>query len=128
MKQVLSNNTLAELLASAVREPQASPCDCSLSGCAGWESISESTWPKERMRCCATLRDAEAEEPTFEEYHPRGTRYDSPDAPVSVAYFPYNRSDLWRCERCHDFMLRYTEFGGYYVDHRVRRLAPHLIE
>ena len=70
------------------------------------------------------MRNPDLHEPTFEEHHPNGTRYDSPQAPVAVSYFPYNRCDLWRCKQCQRHLLRYTEFGGYYVDHRVRTVSP----
>jgi hypothetical protein len=102
------------------------PCNCSLGGCAGWESMSEERWPADQMQQVATLRDPDLYEPTFEEHHPQSTRYDSPDAPVAVKFFPYNRCDLWRCQQCQRHLLRYTEFGGYYVDHRVRALSPRL--
>lgn len=78
------------------------------------------------MQLVASLRDPEMAEPTFEECHPRGTRYDSADAPVAVSYFPCNRCDLWRCKTCQRLLLRYTEFGGYYVDHRMRELSTQL--
>lgn len=92
-----------------------------------WESVSEERWTQPGLVLVGTLRDVTLDEPTFEEYHPEGTRYDSPLAPISVTYFPYNRSDLWRCERCQRYAFRYTEFGGYYVDHRVRSLTSELI-
>jgi hypothetical protein len=79
------------------------------------------------MTHVATLRDPEVYEPTFEEQHPNGTRYESPDAPVALKFFPYNRCDLHACGKCHQYVLRYTEFGGYYVDHRARRLETALI-
>ena len=75
----------------------------------------------------ATLRDPDVLEPTFEEYHPNGTRYESPDAPVSLAHFPTNRCEVHACQRCGQHVLRYTEYGGYYVDPRARRLNPDLI-
>jgi hypothetical protein len=101
-------------------------CTCGLGPCAGWTSVTEERWPAQQMQPVATLRDPEVYEPTFEERHPHGTRYDSPQAPVAVAFFPYNRCDLWRCSGCQRLLLRYTEYGGYYVDHRVRELAPGL--
>lgn len=76
------------------------------------------------MTKLASLRDPNEAEPTFEEKHPAATRYESPDAPVALTYFPYNRCDVWHCSRCYKHFLRYTEFGGYYVDHRVRELSP----
>ncbi len=78
------------------------------------------------MRRIATLRDPDLAEPTYEELHPEGTRYGSPMAPVAMKFFPYNRCDVWRCGQCQRVLLRYTEFGGYYVDHRVRELSPGL--
>ena len=45
-------------------------------------------------------------------------------APVAPAFFPYNRCDVWHCSRCDRHLLRYTEFGGYNVDPRVRELDP----
>jgi len=102
------------------------PCSCALGACAGWESLTEDRWPSSQMQPIATLRDPEMAEPSFEEQHPEGTRYESPDAPVAVKFFPYNRCDIWHCSLCQRHLLRYTEFGGYYVDHRVRALTPDL--
>ncbi len=76
------------------------------------------------MRAIGTLRDPAIEEPSLEEKHLTGTRYDSPDAPVATAFFPYNQCDVWHCRRCQRHLLRYTEFGGYNVDPRVRELDP----
>ena len=103
------------------------PCPCSLQHCAGWESVSDTAWPAAHLQQVATLRDPEVYEPTFEEHHPQGTRYDAPDAPVALKFFPYNRCDVFACSRCQQQVLRYTEFGGYYVDHRARRLDATLI-
>ena len=105
-----------------------SGCTCGLRPCLGWESISEFDWPATQMQPVATLRDSEIHEPSFDEYHPAGTRYDSTDAPIALAHFPYNRSDVYRCTHCLQLWLRYTEYGGYYIDHRVRRLSPALVE
>ena len=79
------------------------------------------------MSAVGTLRDPAIEEPTLEEKHPQGTRYDSPDAPIAPAFFPYNQCEVWHCQRCDRHLLRYTEFGGYYVDPRARRLNAELI-
>jgi len=70
------------------------------------------------------LRGTEA---TFEEFHPSGTRYDSPQAPVAPTFFPYNRCDVFACSHCGCGVLKYTEYGGYYVDHRVRLVNPDLV-
>lgn len=98
-------------------------CTCALGACAGWESLAEYRWEARQMTQVATLCDPAIEEPTLEERHPNGTRYESPDAPIAVQFFPYNRCDVWHCALCDRHLLRYTEFGGYNVDHRVRTLA-----
>ena len=60
------------------------PCQCSLQHCDGWESINDTAWPAQQMTHVATLRDPDVHDPTFEEHHPNGTRYESADAPVKV--------------------------------------------
>ena len=83
-----------------------------------------------QMRKVGSLRDATdpfdpaAAEPTFEEFHPEGTRYESTDAPFAPRFFPYNRCEAFACSTCQRVLLKYTEFGGYYIDHRVRELQP----
>ena len=111
----------AQLAAWAAQPPAARRCGCRVERLAGWASVSDSQWPASLERV-ASLRDPEIDEPTFAEHHPEGTRYDSPDAPVAPAFFPYNRCDVYRCRRCGRHVLRYTEFGGYYVDPRARCL------
>lgn len=114
-----------------------------LRGCAacaplkapGWESL-PAGFDTRLLHCVGTLRapasdraDAGAppDEPTWQEYHPQGTRTDSPRAPIAPAFHPCNRSDLHACKACGKLFLRYTEGGGYYVDARVRELDPDLI-
>jgi len=114
-------------LKAAVPRTQSETCSCALGPCPGWESFTEERWPKDLMRPLGTLRDADVYEPTTDEYHPDGTRYESPAAPIAVNFFPYNRCDVHGCARCQRVLLRYTEFGGYYVDHRVREVHPALV-
>ena len=102
-------------------------CSCALRPTAAWESFTEDRWSAEKMVALGTLRDMAVYEPTHEEHHPEGTRYASPNAPVAVDFFPYNVCDVYSCVACHQVVLRYTEFGGYYVDHRVRALDPSLV-
>jgi hypothetical protein len=123
MKRIHSAAELRAVLASGAA---ARPCSCALGACAGWESLTEERWPAAQLQPVATLRDPAIDEPTFEELHPQGTRYDAPEAPVALKFFPYNRCDLWRCTQCQRHLLRYTEYGGYYVDHRVRALSDTL--
>ncbi len=103
------------------------PCKCSLARCAGWESVNDAQWPSQQLELVGTLRDPDLYEPGFEEHHPKGTRYESAEAPVSVKYFPYNRCEVFSCKQCSQHVLRYIEFGGYYVDPRGRRITADLI-
>ncbi len=105
-------------------------CSCALKICKGWESVSDDRWPSKQLKWEGTLRRELAlgeTELSFEEFHPNGTRYDSPEAPVALNYFPYNRADVYGCQQCGCAVLKYTEYGGYYVDHRVRLLNAALV-
>jgi len=113
-------------LAAQRDESAAKGCTCAALRCAAWESITDDRWPA-GIDKVGTLRAPDIDEPTFEEFHPGGTRYDSPQAPIAPEWFPFNRCDVYRCTRCLGVFLRYTEYGGYYIDHRVRRVDPALI-
>jgi hypothetical protein len=103
------------------------PCEqCAGLRCAGWEST-PSTLDESLLRRVGTLARPGDDEPTLDEHHPAGTHYWSPDAPIAPRHFPYNRSEVWQCVRCARAFLRYTEYGGYYVDHRIRALDPGLV-
>lgn len=106
------------------RIPAQAACPaCAALVCPGWEALS-GTFDRERLEAVGTLRDPADEDPTLEEHHPAGTTLWSPAAPIAPRYFPYNRSELWRCTACHRPFLRYTEYGGYYVEERIRELDP----
>jgi hypothetical protein len=116
----------------ALAKQSLNQCTCALKICKGWESVSNDRWPSKQLKLEGTLRRELAQgetELSFEEFHPNGTRYDSPDAPVALNYFPYNRADVFGCQQCGCAVLKYTEYGGYYVDQRVRLLdAAHVID
>lgn len=109
--------------------PAATPagCACAYLQCAGWESVSAPLGEPLLLRL-GTLRnfenDGDGVEPTLQELHTDGSRYGSPHAPVAPAFFPYNRCEVWACRACGRGFLQYTEFGGYYIDHRLRELDP----
>ena len=108
-------------------ERRAGGCDaCGGLPCAGWEAL-PGGFDAASLRRVGTLRDAEAAEPTVEEYHPAGTRSWSPDAPIAPRFHPYNKSDVWQCAACARAFLRYTEYGGYYNEPRIRDLDPRLV-
>jgi len=108
--------------------PSATPADCPCArlACPGWESIPAAVGEPLLQRL-GTLRDADVAEPSFEERHENGSRYDSAHAPIVPGFFPYNRCEVWACRACGRGFLQYTEFGGYYVDHRLRQLEPALV-
>ena len=105
-------------------------CACALKICKGWESVSDDRWPSRQLKLEGTLRRELADgdsELSFEEFHPNGTRYDSPEAPIALNYFPYNRADVYACQQCGCAVLKYTEYGGYYIDQRVRLVDASLV-
>lgn len=116
-----------ELIALARSADTARPCpDCGPLQHPGWESM-PSSFDRGALARMGTLRDDTIDDPTLEEYHPRGTHQWSPDAPIAPAHYPYNRCDVWQCTTCRRAYLRYTEYGGYYEDERVRSMDPDLI-
>ena len=118
-------DTEALRLVAAARAGAGCPA-CAALRCPGWEALS-ATFERKALRLAGTLRRAEDEDPTLEEYHPNGTNAWSADAPIAVRCFPYNRCEVWECVGCGRPFLRYTEYGGYYVEERVRELRPELI-
>jgi hypothetical protein len=114
----------------AIAKQSLDQCTCALKICKGWESVSNDRWPSKQLKLEGTLRRELAQgetELSFEEFHPNGTRYDSPEAPIALNYFPYNRTDVFGCQQCGCAVLKYTEYGGYYVDQRVRLLDAALV-
>jgi len=102
-------------------------CNCIALDASGWISLPLSL-PEQQLQDIGTLLQDPYVEPTFAEYHPAATRYDSPQAPVAPRHFPYNRCNVARCTLCARVYLRYTEAGGYFVDRRIRALnAPELV-
>ncbi len=121
---------LALLDAAALRAalaPAGAGCaHCANLRCPGWESVTAPVQAP-RLEAVGTLRDPAIDEPTLTEVHADGSGYWSARAPVALAAFPYNRCEVWRCPQCRRGFLQYTEFGGYYVDHRMREIDPELI-
>ena len=114
----------------ALAKQSLNQCTCALKICKGWESVSDDRWPSKQLKLEGTLRrelaDGESEL-SFKEFHPKGTRYDSPEAPIALHYFPYNRANVYACQQCGCAVLKYTEYGGYYIDQRVRLVDAALI-
>ena len=104
-----------------------SPCPhCAAISARGWESV-PGAFDRNTLRQVGTLRQTGDEAPTLQEHHPGPTNAWSPDAPIAPAFFPYNRCDVWECGSCRRPFLRYTEYGGYYVEERIRPVDPALV-
>ncbi len=99
---------------------------CAALASKGWESVPGS-FDRSNLVCIGSLRDPSNDEPTVAEFHPAGTHGWSSDAPIAPGWFPYNRCDVWQCTGCAKPFLRYTEFGGYYTDERIRELQADLV-
>jgi hypothetical protein len=102
------------------------PCSCNKETLAAWRALPLSL-ELDRFKEVGTLFDDPYDEPTFAEFHPDGTRYDSDTAPIAPAYYPYNRCAVARCLGCGRHYLRYNEAGGYFTELRIRALQPELI-
>jgi len=99
-------------------EPFASP---------GWESF-PSTVSDAALSPLGALWLPGDDEPTLEEHRPVGVDQWSPHAPIALAYHPYNRCQVWGCRHCGQLFLRYTEYGGYYEDARIRQVTSAVIQ
>lgn len=94
--------------------------------CKGWEAL-PGGFDASVLQRVGTLRDPAADDPTVQEYHPAGTDAWSPDAPIALAFHPFNKSDVWQCATCRRVFLRYTEYGGYYHEERIREVLSTLV-
>jgi hypothetical protein len=116
--------TLAQL-AQASAGASAS-CHCNQVSLAAWHALPMSL-QADRLEEVGFLFDDPYDEPTFAEFHPAGTHYDSPLAPIAPRFYPYNRCALARCLDCGRHYLRYNEAGGYFTELRIRALQPGLV-
>lgn len=98
---------------------------CSSLSCPGWVSV-PGYYDLSKLQIVGTLKSDEAAE-CWDEYHPAGTHLWSELAPIAIEHHPYNRSDVRECSGCKRTFLHYTEYGGYYLDERIRELKAELI-
>lgn len=120
----------AELRQLAAQAASTVPCPvCAAIASAGWESIPGS-FERKALHRVGTLRPPaiDGADATLQEHHPAGTNAWSVDAPIAPAYFPYNRCDVWQCTACARAFLRYTEYGGYYEEERIRPVDASLVD
>ena len=102
------------------------PCSCDQVPVAAWRAL-PLTMEAGRLEEVGFLFDDPYDEPTFAEYHPDGTRYESEAAPIAMRFYPYNRCTVVRCLDCQRHYLRYNEAGGYFTEIRIRALQPELV-
>lgn len=102
------------------------PCSCNKEPLAAWRALPLAL-EVERLEEVGFLFDDPYDEPTFAEYHPAGTRYESEAAPIAMRFYPYNRCAVVRCLHCQRHYLRYNEAGGYFTEIRMRALQPALL-
>jgi hypothetical protein len=104
-------------------------CKCAPQLSRGWISVPLSFPETDMVDMGAVIEgdDIDVNGLTVDEFHPNRTNYWSEDAPIAAAYFPYNRCRVQQCRVCERSYLRYTEFGGYYVEPRVRLLSASLL-
>ena len=116
--------TLSALAATSASISQ--PCSCCSVPLDAWQRLPTSL-ELDRFEEVGTLVADAYQETSFAEYHPQGTRDDSPDAPIAPRYYPANRSQVARCLNCGRYYLRYNEAGGYFTELRIRALRPELL-
>ena len=113
-----------ELVALASQADPSRPCPaCNALRCPGWEAM-PGGFDRSSLVRVGTLLDPRLAEPTLDEFHPDGTHRWSPQAPIAVGHHPYNLCAVWQCGTCCRVYLRYTEYGGYYEEERVRSVDP----
>ena len=101
-------------------------CNCAIERYREWTRV-PADFPEQQMHTVGTLAGDPYVEATYAEYHPAGTHYWSPDAPIALRHFPCNRCSVLQCTACGRACLSYVEAGGYYFEPRVRALDPELI-
>jgi len=122
--QIVDFVALAQLAEASAAVTQ--KCACSSVPLLAWQSLPTSL-DLEKLEEVGTLVEDPYDEPTFKEYHPGGTRYESEDAPIAPRYYPANLSQVLRCRACGRHFLRYNEAGGYFTELRMRALQPGLL-
>jgi len=101
-------------------------CSCNTVPLLAWQRLPP-TLELDRFEEVATLVEDPYDDPTYTEYHPQGTHYDSEQAPIAPRYYPANRCQVARCLNCGRHYLRYNEAGGYFTELRIRALRPQLL-
>ncbi|MCL6485126.1 MAG: hypothetical protein I4O49_13340, partial [Janthinobacterium lividum] len=101
-------------------------CSCCTVSLAAWQRLPTSL-ELDRFEEVCPLRQDLYEEPTFEAYHPNGTRSASVDSPIAPRYYPANLSHVARCPNCARHYLRYNEAGCSFTELRIRALRPELL-
>lgn len=124
MQPLMNYAALLELARRTANLTQA--CNCSAALPSGWAS-----WPiglhETQLVYIGTLAEFDEEDATLDEYHPQGTYYWSPNAPIAPRFYPANQCGVWQCNLCQRAYLRYNDDGAYHSEPRIRRLVPELM-
>ncbi len=116
-------------LSSKQLKAKALGCQCKPLQWPSWESLPDERWPA-GMERVGTLREADIDEPTFEEFHLNGTRLRLARCAgrrVLGSARSIGATSTAAAVCSLGIYLRYTEYGGYYIDHRVRLVDPNLV-
>lgn len=112
----------ADVHALAQTQGQGAPCAaCKPFASPGWERFPADNDGAALQRLGALWLPGD-DEPTLDEHRTPGVEAWAPQAPISLAHHPYNRCEVWACRACGHPFLRYTEYGGYYIEPRIREL------
>jgi len=119
----LSEDDLRALALEAERRQRCPSCAALWR--AGWEAVS-GAMRTDHLAMIGSLRRDDAAD-RLDEYHPDGTNLWSENAPIALGWHPYNLCSVWRCAACESIFLRYTEYGGYYEEERIRPVQSNLV-
>lgn len=115
----------AQELFHLASQAQAKCPDCLHCNCVSWEPM-PTGFEKNNYPAIGSL-EYEGSDQIWEEFHSENTYLWSENAPIATKYFPYNRCSVLQCHRCKTIYLTYTEYGGYYIEPRIRHVPPDLI-
>lgn len=92
----------------------------------GWKKISKDE--ESKLKKIGIVVDNEGNDvSSSNEYHPDGTNYYSKNAPIALAYYPYNGCEVYQCSESGKLFLIYTEYGGHKPEKRCRLVQSDLI-
>lgn len=119
---------ISDLLALIRKESDSETCSvCKKQGLKQWSNITDEI--EGNLIPVAEFNHSETSinRNGYTEYHPDGTNYWSPDAPIAVHYYPYHECQIKVCSLCSAVFLTYTDYSGHGPQHRIRYVDEKLI-